>query len=326
MERYKERVGQIETSMKDDWEDGFERHSFTVRHSEKGRLDALLAEKLSGAYSREYLKELINDGFVTVDSAPSKPSRSLKEGEFVELVVPPPKIPEVLPEQMPLKVHYEDRDLLVVVKKRGILTHPLGRQQSGTLVNALLYHCGDTLSGVAGSLRPGIVHRLDRVTSGLLVVAKSSRAHYALQDMFRMRELDKRYLAIVEGSPSDARGLIDAPIARNRRERNTFEVDVNGRSSQTSYRVLSSFGTHSLLELCLHTGRTHQIRVHLRFIGHPIVGDSQYGGRDEVCIPDGIALHAWKLEFRHPLSGEELAYRESLPSDMIACLERIKNT
>jgi len=305
----------------DDDDDGAEHHAdvyaYTVRDDEgEIRLDRFLAERSQGAWSREYLKELGIDGRVLVDGSTTKPSRALRPGQVVELTVPPPTAIEVLPEPIPLQVHYEDEHLLVAFKPRGMLTHPLGRQQSGTFVNALLHHCGDSLGGIAGSLRPGIVHRLDRVTSGLLAVAKTAPAHYALQELFRSRQVDKRYLALVEGRPADRRGLVDAPLGRHPQERTTFRVDIDGRPSQTSYRRWRCYGPFTLVELVLHTGRTHQIRVHMRFIGHPVVGDTLYGARAVDGLDDGIALHAWSLGFRHPITGHDVLCRAPLPTDM----------
>ena len=316
-EQYQELRQEMVGSEDNDKESAFDFLSFTVRDGEEVRLDRFLAERSGGAYSREYLKELINEGHVTVDGAQEKPSRKLLYGQVVEVTVPPPAEMEVLAEDIPLKVYFEDEHLLVAFKPRGMLTHPLGRQQSGTFVNALLHHCGDSLSGIAGTMRPGIVHRLDRVTSGLLVVAKHSQAHYGMQELFRSRQIEKRYLAIVEGRPADIRGLVDAPIGRHPAERNTFRVHLDGRPSQTSYRRFRTYGRATLIELFLHTGRTHQIRVHMRFIGHPVVGDTTYGARPEESIPQGIALHAWRLRFTHPITGEEVHCRAPLPDDMV---------
>ena len=327
-DQFRHEIGLAQGAEKESEKEGeepvFDFLSYTVRDGEELRLDRFLAERSGGAYSREYLKDLILDGHVVVDGLPSKPSQKLRYGQLVEVTVPPPAEMEVSAEEIPLQIFFEDEHLLVAKKPRGMLTHPIGRQQSGTFVNALLHHCGDSLSGIAGTLRPGIVHRLDRVTSGLLVVAKSAKAHYGMQDLFRTRQIEKRYLALVEGRPADPRGLIDAPLGRHPIERNTFRVHMDGRPSQTSYHRLRTYGRTTLVELFLHTGRTHQIRVHLRFIGHPIIGDVTYGAKEEPAIPQGIALHAWRLRFTHPITGEEVHCRAPLPEDMLNFLRKCR--
>jgi len=302
--------------------DEVQEHVYTVRDGENTRLDVFLAERLAGVYSREYLKELITGALVLVDGMPGKPGRKLRAGQRVDISIPPPETIECLPEDVPLRIHYEDEYLLVAEKPRGMLTHPLGRFQSGTFVNALLHHCTD-LAGISGTVRPGIVHRLDRVTSGLLAVAKTTAAHRGLQDLFRTRQVQKRYLALVEGRPASERGLVDAPLGRNPVHRNNFQIDVErGRPSQTSYVRHRSYGPITLVELYLHTGRTHQIRVHMRFISHPVVGDSAYGACADLAIPEGIALHAWTLGFRHPITGEYVLCRAPIPKDMLSVLQR----
>ncbi len=297
-------------------EDDSRHEVFVCRGKHAGmRLDSYLAELL-GEYSRDYIKELILDGLVTVDGRRVKPGRRVKAGQVVEVFVPAPVQAECLPEDIPLRVHYEDGHMIVVEKPRGMLTHPVGRHQSGTLVNALLFICDD-LAGICGTIRPGIVHRLDKVTSGLLVVAKTGPAMEALQDLFRTRRVEKRYLAVVEGATMYERGLVDMPIGRHPTQRLKMRVDVeHGRPSQTSYRRLRTYRGCSLLELYLHTGRTHQIRVHMAAIGHPVVGDVLYGARAEPAIPDGIALHSWSLRFIHPFTGEEVECRAPMPLDM----------
>lgn len=299
-------------------EDG--NYVYTVKAGENIRLDRFLAERSDGVYSREYLKELILTGLVLVDGKPAKPARSLDKGQVVELTVPDPVAIETLPEDIPLKVFYEDEYLLVAFKPRGMLTHPVGPFHSGTFVNALLHYCGDSLSGISGSIRPGIVHRLDRVTSGLLVVAKTTEAHHKMQNLFRTRQIDKRYLALVKGMPGNDRGLVDAPIGRNHSDRNSFKVDYDGRPSQTSYQLIKNYGPFSLVRLLLHTGRTHQIRVHMKFIGHPVIGDKMYGAGGEKRIPDGVALHAWSIAFKHPILGTDIRCVAPLPPDMVAII------
>jgi len=295
-------------------------YTFTVRTGEGIRLDRFVAERSDGVYSREYLKELITLGLVLVDGRPAKPARKLQQGQVIELTVPPPEAIETLPENIPLKIYYEDDHLLVACKPRGMLTHPVGPFHSGTFVNALLHYCGDSLSGISGSIRPGIVHRLDRVTSGLLVVAKTTKAHHGMQNLFRTRQIDKKYLALVKGVPANNRGLVDAPIGRNHSDRNSFIVDYDGRPSQTSYEVIKDYGLFSLVKLTLHTGRTHQIRVHLKFIGHPVLGDKMYGAGGDKRLPDGIALHAWSIAFKHPILGTEVSCKAPLEKDIVSLI------
>lgn len=288
----------------------------TFEGGEPLRLDAFLARVTPGL-SREYLKSLIQEGYVTVNGQPaSRPSRRLRGGERV--VLERPALVEALPEaeDLPLDILYEDGELLVVNKARGMLTHPLGRRMTGTLVNALLHHCTD-LGGIHGVLRPGIVHRLDRDTSGVMVVAKNDQAQVALSDQFRERSVRKYYWAVVHGQVTPSRGIVAAPLSRDPRHRTRMRVDERGREARTTYRVLRRFEAHSLLLLQLHTGRTHQIRVHLSHLGHPLVGDPLYGGRRGGGPPfDGVALHSGRLSFDHPGTGKRLTLHAPVPADM----------
>jgi 23S rRNA pseudouridine1911/1915/1917 synthase len=297
-------------------------HELTVPEGASGRLDGWLTKSLEGL-SRDRVTGLIREGMVTVDGKPVKPSLAVAAGMKVEDHVPAPVPLALEPDPIPLTVIFEDDDLLVVVKPRGMLTHPLGSRLRGTLVNALLAHC-QHLSGINGVMRPGIVHRLDQGTSGLMVVAKSDRAHAGLANAFKDRRMQKIYQAIVRGVPRIARGVIDIPMSRDPQHRNRMRIDLTrGRPARTEYQVLETFERLSLVELVLHTGRTHQIRVHMAHIGHPVAGDIAYG-LGPVPGVVGLALHAMRLGFDHPVTGKHLQFEAPLPDDMAGLLERLR--
>ncbi len=289
----------------------------------QARLDVFLAEHCP-ELSRSRIQKLITAGLVTVNGKVTRPSYRLRAGDSVCLQVPDPEVPRIEPEEIPLDIYYEDPDVLVVNKARGQVVHPAVGHYSGTLVNALLFHCRD-LSGINGILRPGIVHRLDRDTSGLLMVAKSDRVHLALAAQLQNRTVLRRYLALVHGSPRHESGTIDAPIGRHPRDRQRMAVNYrSGRPARTHYRVLQRLGRVSLLELTLDTGRTHQIRVHMSYLGHPLVGDLKYGhARSEMGL-SGQFLHAGTLGFTHPRTGEWLVFEAPLPPELAAVLAGLK--
>lgn len=299
------------------------RHSLAVGAADVGqRIDAWLAVKLEGL-TRSHLQRLIRDGQVLVDGEPVKSNRRLREGETVIVDVPPPRPLEVEPENIPLSIVYEDFDLLVVNKPQGMVTHPAQGNYSGTLVNALLYHVHD-LSGINGVLRPGIVHRLDKDTSGLLVVAKNDQAHLRLAADLKERRVRREYQALVHGNLLADQGTVDAPIARHPIQRKQMAVVPGGRSAVTHYQVLERLGNYTLLQLQLETGRTHQIRVHLAHIGHPVVGDPAYGPRRAHFDLAGQLLHAFRLSFNHPQSGEPLSFTAPLPEHFQRILRRLR--
>lgn len=296
----------------------------TVPPTEAGnRLDRFLAGALAHL-SRSRVQALIREGHVRLNQRPAKPSESIRSADVVSWEEPPPVDTALVPEAMDLSVLYEDDDLLVVNKPAGLVTHPAPGNEAGTLVNALLAHC-PMLSGIGGERRPGIVHRLDKDTTGCLVVAKNDLAHRALATQFAERTMRKTYLALVRGIPARATGTIDGPIGRHPVQRKKMAVLAlpRGRSARTDYRVLRTFkvnpvggaGAVSLVECNLHTGRTHQIRVHLKHLGHPILGDVLYGG---MRPPERPMLHAWKLAFVHPRTGQEREFCAPLPSDFLA--------
>jgi 23S rRNA pseudouridine1911/1915/1917 synthase len=321
--------------------------SFVADSAERGvRLDRVLATRLS-AFSRTRLKQLILGGHVRVGGkTEGDPEYRVRPGDAIEVSVPPPEPARPEAESIPLTVVYEDDDVIVVDKPAGLVVHPASGNKRGTLVNALIAHCGDSLSGIGGEKRPGIVHRLDKDTSGLLVVAKNDRAHRALAGQFadrgRAGSLKRAYLALVWGVPSPPRGTIDAPIGRDPRSRVKMAVRVGGRRALTRYAVREVYPAEgkpiaSLVECSLETGRTHQIRLHLAHIGHPLVGDPVYGmgfRTKASALPPKIrapleglnrqALHAFSLGFAHPLSGKPLAFRSRMPADFASVIKALK--
>ncbi len=298
------------------------------------RLDAWLARRLP-ALSRSRLQALIGDGHVLLDGARARPSARLRAGQAVHVDVPAPVPAEPQAEDIPIAVVYEDAHLLVVNKPAGLVVHPGAGTSRGTLVNALLGHVRD-LSGVGGVLRPGIVHRLDRGTSGLLVVAKDDETHRSLVRQFAGRTVEKEYLALVLGNPARDSGEVDSPIGRDPVHRQKMSVRApRGREARTSWRVEERFDAAALLRVRIHTGRTHQVRVHLASIGHPVAGDAVYGGkrtlpsrrgaaREAFAFLDRPALHAARLAFTHPATGERLTFEAPLPPDLESVLARLR--
>lgn len=299
------------------------------------RLDVFLAES-DASCSRSRAKQLILDGHVTVNGKPAKPSHMVGACESIAVVLPEPRQAAAAPEPIPVCIVFEDPDLLVVNKPAGLVVHPAPGHYSGTLVNALLAHCGD-LSGINGTLRPGIVHRLDKNTSGLMVVAKSDLAHRSLTEQLQAHTLVRQYKGIVWGRLAQEEGRIEAPIGRQRSERKRMIVTQRGsRPAATRFVVEETFDFLSLLRLDLETGRTHQIRVHLAHIGHPVFGDPEYGGREKrvrgiagtlqgrahglLKLIGRQALHAQTIGFVHPRTGEPLRFTSDLPEDMEAVL------
>jgi len=311
-------------------EEGFQRRRLTVE-DEADRLDRFLAEGLG--MSRSRIVALIQEERVRVDGRPGKKSEALTPGQTIEVDVPPPEPLEAQPQDIPLDVVYEDEALLVVNKAAGLVVHPAPGHPDGTLVNALLFHVRD-LSGIGGKLRPGIVHRLDRDTSGLMVVAKGDVAHVALSNAIKRREVRRVYRAVAWGHLSESPVTVDAPIDRDSKNRKRMAVVDGGRRAITRFRVRERWRVADLLDVSLKTGRTHQIRVHLAHLGHPVVGDRVYGGGWERGMGgpargwarelDRMAmrqlLHASDLVFRHPLTGEELRFRAPVPEDFGAVI------
>lgn len=292
-----------------------------------GRLDRLLAEEVRGL-SRTRLQSLIRQGFVLVDGREcSRPGLRLVGGERVRLIVPPAEPSELQPESIPLEIVYEDENLLLVNKPAGMVVHPAAGHQSGTLVHAALAHAPE-LEGVGGERRPGVVHRLDRDTSGLILLAKNDRTHQWLQRQFKERTVEKVYLALVDGLPPTPTGRIEAPLGRDLRQRKRMAVttETRGRAAQTLYRLARAYRSHSLLELRPLTGRTHQIRVHLAFLGCPVVGDTVYGRKRPSLPVTRQMLHAWRLRLRLPDEVEARTFEAPLPADFTAALDLLDRT
>lgn len=301
------------------------------------RLDLFLSRHCPDL-SRSRLQGLIKDGTVRVNGQPARSSYQIRPADHIDLELPAPTELRVNPEAIPLNILYEDEDLLVLDKGPDMTVHPAPGSWQGTLVNALLHHCRD-LSGINGVLRPGIVHRLDRNTTGLLVVAKNDMAHRQLAAQLQRRVLERRYSALVWGRPRLLQGRIEASVGRHPRDRKKMGVVAGGRAALTHYQVAESFAFLSLLDLRLETGRTHQIRVHLQHLGHPVFGDPVYGGRapirglqpaqrlraDELLqLIARQALHARNLRFAHPRSGEWLEFSAPLPADMETLLAAVR--
>lgn len=292
--------------------------------SAKDRIDKFVKAQMGEDTSRSQIQLWIEDGNLTVNGAPVKANYKIAAGDLIVLRIPEAEATEIVPEDIPLEVYYEDSDVIVVNKERGMVVHPAPGHASGTLVNALMYHCKD-LSGINGELRPGIVHRIDKDTSGLLMAAKNDKAHASLAAQLKEHSVTRKYFALVHGNLAHDQGTVDAPIGRDPHDRKMYTViERNSKSAVTHFQVTERFGDYTLLELKLETGRTHQIRVHMKFIGHPLVGDPLYG-RSKGIKMDGQALHAAILGFVHPSSGEYLEFQAPLPQDMEDLLHSLRN-
>ncbi len=290
------------------------------------RLDKLLALHLEGM-SRSAIQNLIADGRVTANGKPLAKSAKLSAGETVTVCLPEPVAPDVQPEDIPLDIVYEDADLLIVNKPKGMVVHPAPGNYTGTLVNALLCHCGESLSGINGVLRPGIVHRIDKDTSGLLLVAKNDMAHRSLAGQIQAHSLTREYRAVVYGNLKDDGGTVDAPIGRHPVERKKMAVLQNSpsaRNAVTHYFVEERLAGFTYLRLRLETGRTHQIRVHMAYIGHPVAGDPVYGPKKVISQLKGQCLHAGLLGFIHPRTGEYMEFFTSLPEYFSNFMQKLR--
>ena len=310
-------------------------HRFTVpERLAETRLDRCLAD-LHGEWSRSRVHRLIDEGRVLVNGAAAKPASPVAAGDLIEVDEPPLQRLDLAAEDIPLVILHEDEELLVLDKPPGLVIHPAAGRRSGTLVNALLRHCGE-LSGIGGVERPGIVHRLDKDTSGLMVVAKTERAHLALSIAFRRREVEKCYLAVCFGIPAEPSGVIEGAVGRHQTERKQMAVVASGRPARTLYRVAERLAGTSLVECRPVTGGTHQIRVHMAHLGHAVVGDPLYSGRQWRNLQDPRhraacrdfprqALHAWRLAFQHPVSGARLEFEAAPPADFQELLAALRS-
>lgn len=298
--------------------------SFVV--AEECRLDVFVSENCD--ISRSAAQNLIENGAVSVNGKVAlQKSLKLKKVSAVTVILPEPEDCTAIPQNIPIDIVYEDDDLLVVNKPKGMVVHPAPGNPDGTLVNALLYHCKGTLSGINGVIRPGIVHRIDKDTSGLLVVAKHDKAHTGLAEQIKAHSFTRIYNALLYGHPKNGEGIVDAPIGRNPNDRKKMcVISQNSKEAITHYRVLEEFRDYSLCEMRLETGRTHQIRVHMSHIGYPVVGDPLYApkeGRNPFGI-SGQALHARVLGFEHPISGEYMEFSSELPDYFLTVLEKLR--
>lgn len=290
--------------------------------NEKLRLDKYLSDILNGM-SRSHIQALIKNGDIVINDRKVKAAYLLSANDKITIRIPAPKDPEILPEDIPLDIYYEDDDIIVVNKPKGMVVHPSFGHYSGTLVNALMYHCKDSLSGVNGVMRPGIVHRIDKDTTGLLIACKNDRAHNAIASQLKRHDIKREYLALCYGGFKEETITIDVPIGRNKKERKEMAVLPygEGRRAVTQVKVLESFGAPngpsnqplSLIRCILETGRTHQIRVHMRYMGHPLAGDETYGIKKDPLRGEGQYLHAAVLGFAHPVTGERLNFEAPLP-------------
>ena len=288
------------------------------------RLDKFLDERLE-EYTRSRIQKLIEDGCVAVDGQRVKPSYKIRVGDEIIMSAPELKEPEIVAEEIPLDVVYEDEDMLVINKPQGMVVHPAAGNYKGTLVNALMAYCGDTLSGINGEKRPGILHRIDKDTSGLLLVAKNDMAHQGLAAQIKAHSLTRAYKALAYGNFKQDEGTINLPIGRHPVDRKKMAVTYrNSREAITHYKVLKSYSGYSLVECRLETGRTHQIRVHLTNMGHSIVGDPVYGSRKCSFSLKGQLLHAWKVGFIHPRTGEYMEFTSELPEHFLDVLNNLE--
>ncbi len=287
------------------------------------RLDVFLA-RMDGTLSRSRIQKLIIDGNVSVDGKKAKASLRLAVDATVAVEMPEPEATDIVPEKIPLDILYEDEDVIVVNKARGMVVHPAAGVSCGTLVNALLAHCKD-LSGINGALRPGIVHRLDKDTSGVMIAAKNDAAHRSLAEQIQQKTAKRVYWAILTGNIAEAEGVIHGAIGRNPKDRQKMAVvRENGKDATTKFRVLERFGAYTLVECRLMTGRTHQIRVHMAYIGHPVLGDPKYGAKKCPFSIEGQALHSKTLMFTHPRTGERMEFEAPLPEDMQMILDELR--
>lgn len=283
----------------------------TVAAEQKNeRIDKFVAG-INNEWSRTQVQQWIKDDVVTVNGKAVKGNYKVKEEDEITVTIPEPEDLDIQPEDLNLEIYYEDADVLVVNKPRGMVVHPAPGHTSGTLVNGLMHHCTD-LSGINGVMRPGIVHRIDKDTSGLLMVAKNDMAHESLVNQLVAKTVTRRYKAIVHGVIPHDKGTIDAPIARDKKERQSMTVDENGKNAVTHFQVLERFKDFTLVECRLETGRTHQIRVHMKYIGYPLAGDPKYGPKKTLDM-NGQALHAGILGFDHPRTGEYIQFEAPIP-------------
>ena len=283
-----------------------------VENSENMRLDAYIASKQTDL-SRSNIQKLIENGEILVNNSKKKMSYKVQEGDVVQINVPEAREANIKPENIPIDIVYQDNDIIVVNKPKGLVVHPANGNPDGTLVNAIMAICKDGLSGIGGELRPGIVHRLDKDTSGLLIVAKNDKAHRIMSEQIKNRKVRKIYIALVKGVVAENEATIDMPIGRSTKDRKKMAVRKDGKEAVTHFKVLKRYQNYTLLEVKIDTGRTHQIRVHMAEIGHPVVGDMVYSsGKNEFGV-EGQMLHAKSLDFKQPITGKQMHLEAPLP-------------
>lgn len=286
------------------------------------RLDVFLAENSN--LTRSGIKNLIEQGKITVNGGPAKAGGKLAAGDVVRVLLEPPRPVELEPQDIPIDIVYQDKDIAVINKAQGMVVHPAAGNEQGTLVNALLFSIKD-LSGINGEIRPGIVHRLDKDTSGLLVVAKNNASHLALSEQIKTKQAKRIYRALVDGNVKQDEGVVDLPIGRHPSDRKKMAVVKEGRHSVTHYRVLERFRGYTYVECALETGRTHQIRVHMKHLGHPVAGDEKYGRAQNSLGHKGQMLHACRLGLIHPATGEYMEFSAPLPDYFEAALKKLRS-
>lgn len=297
---------------------------FQIEFDGGERIDKFLSQEMDG-FSRSYIQKLIKDGHVRVGGVAVKANYKLSLGEQVQVEIPDLKEPDIVPEDIPLDILYEDADILVVNKHKGMVVHPAAGHYSGTLVNALMFHCGDSLSGINGVMRPGIVHRIDMDTTGSLLVCKNDAAHQKLAEQLKEHSIRRIYHAIVCGNLKEDEGTVDAPIGRHPVERKKMSINYqNGRRAVTHYRVLERFGNYTYVACELETGRTHQIRVHMASLKHPLLGDTVYGPAKCPFSLQGQTLHAKILGIVHPATGEYMEFDAPLPEYFQKLLTKLR--
>lgn len=283
-----------------------------VNENENIRLDLYIANETNDL-SRALIKKLLEEGNILVNGIIKKSSYKVKNGDKIQISIPEVKETKIEAQDIPIEIVYEDNDIIVVNKPKGLVVHPANGNPDGTLVNAIMNICKDSLSGIGGEKRPGIVHRLDKDTSGLLIVAKNDKAHLKMSEMIKDRKVKKIYIALVRGVVKENEATINMPIGRNKKDRKKMAVDKNGKEAVTHFKVLKRYDKYTLLEIKIDTGRTHQIRVHMAEIGYPIVGDEVYSnGKNEFNVK-GQMLHAKSLEFEHPITGKKMFLQADLP-------------
>ena len=289
------------------------------------RIDVYIAE-YKEELSRSRVQKLIENGLVTVNGKAVKSNYKLRKGDILEVEIPDPEPLEIEAADIPLDIIYEDKDVAIVNKPQGMVVHPAPGHYSGTLVNALMYHCKDDLSGINGQMRPGIVHRIDKDTSGVLMIAKSDAAHNSLAQQLAVHSITRKYYAVVCGNIKEDSGTVDKPIGRSPKDRKKMAVVQGGRRAVTHYRVLERFGgKYTLIEAQLETGRTHQIRVHMASLGHPLLGDTVYGSEKQPFKLQGQVLHAKVLGFNHPSDGRYVEFESPLPEYFEKLLTKLRN-